>query len=201
MKLVRLGLAIMVVVSSPASGNDSDFVVVQQTINPVVQPKSAADAARECANDSVCSGLVDAAASYFGVQPGAVSAAMAAIPKPKSQGEESWFEIHLPQGYEYCRSKIETVSVVPATGDRASLMAARARVNHVYIYTWTPRRGLGGPRSWVEAKYTVLGVKQSLAEQARQAGTCRSNKDVLIIDCRGATGVNNGLPACGVAAD
>lgn len=201
MTVPRFALLLLVAASAPAFGNDSDFVVVQQTINPVVQPKTVADAAQECANDAVCSGLVDAAASYFGVQPGTVSAAMAAIPRAESRGEESWFEIYLPQGYEYCRSKIETTSIVPATGDRASLMAAKARTDHVYIYTWTPVQGLGDGRSWVEARYTVLGVRKALAADARSNGTCRSNQDALLIDCRGATGVNKGLQACGVAQD
>jgi hypothetical protein len=193
-------LAIAALPPLTAMCQSTDYVIVQSTINPVMQPKSIVDAAQECSNDSICRTLADAVASYFGATPGSISAALASVPRAESKGEESWFTIQLPSGYQYCHSKIETISVVPASGDRASVMGASSMKDGIGIYTWTPRRGVGAGRSWVEAKYTLLGVRDDLADAARRDGTCKAF-GAQLIDCRGATGVNKGMPACGVSQD
>lgn len=177
-----------------------DFVVIQQKINPVMQPKNVADALSECARDNLCRGLADAAATYLGVPPGRVSAALAALPQAQRAGEEGRYMISLPTGYQYCRSRIQTISVVPATGDRASVMGASSRENGVGVYTWTPKQGLGKGRSWVEADYTIYGVRAAIADKERQAGKCKPFGTTLI-SCRGATGVNKGAPACSTVSD
>lgn len=196
-RLLALLLLISTTVTTRAA---SDFVVVFQKVNPVMAPKTPGDELQECARDPVCRTLADSAAAQLGVPPGTVSGVMATVPHANRTGEEGHFTIALPVGYEYCRSKIRTVSVVPATGDRASVMSASSIKNGVVVYTWTPKRGLGQGRSWVEAEYTVYGVRGGLAEQHRNNGKCRPYGKQLI-GCRGATGENKGQPACGTVED
>jgi hypothetical protein len=189
--------------SSPSLAQDAsatEFVVVKQKINPVMKPRGVEDAFRECAGNAICRSLADSAAAYLGVPPGTVSAAMAAIPVAKREGEEGHFSISLPKGYEYCRSAIRTISVVPATGDRASVMSATSTKSGVGIYTWTPKQGFGSGRSWVEADYTLYGVVEESGDKYRQSGKCKPYGKQLIA-CRGARGVNHGQPACGSVAD
>jgi hypothetical protein len=146
-------------------------------------------------NNATCRALVDTAAVYLGVPPGRVSAAMAIVPQARRAGEEGWYTVKLPAGYKYCRSTIRMISVVPATGDRASVFSARANQDNIGMYTWTPKQGLGGGRSWVEAIVTLYGVRNDKADQYRAAGTCKPY-GMLLLSCRGARGVNKGTPAC-----
>ncbi|MNV65393.1 hypothetical protein D3C71_1580850 [compost metagenome] len=196
----QIAIALCASVFSVSVAGSQDFVVVNQKINPVMSPRSVGDAFGECANDAVCRTIVDGAATYLGVPPGTVSAALASLPKADRAGEEGRYTIALPDGYQYCRSTIRTISVVPATGDRASVMGAKSTQRGVDVYTWTPRQGLGGGRSWVEADYTIYGVKDSLADRERQAGECRPSGSTLI-SCRGAKGTNKGQPSCGASSD
>ncbi len=177
-----------------------EFVTIAVKLNQVMEPKSITTVGQECANDPLCKNILSKAAQTLGVPPGLVSAALALIPKAERVGEEGRYTYQLPTGYKYCRSEIETVSVVPATGDRASVMSARALDNGIGVYTWTPRRGLGDGRSWVEANFTIIGVRDDLAQRYRTAGTCKPVGN-LVIDCRGAKGVNKGKPACGTVRD
>lgn len=198
-RLVMFLSAALFVFVWPASAQ-TEFVVIRAVVNPVMQPKKVEDALQECANSNVCRALADSAAAYMGVPPGTISAAMAAVPRASRDGEEGRYSIRLPKGYQYCRSRIVTKSVVPATGDRASVMSARSRKDGVGVYTWTPRRGLGAGRSWIEATYTIYGVRDDLAAQQRAGGTCKPIGKILI-SCRGARGVNKGTRACGTVAD
>lgn len=181
-------------------GVDKEFVVVQAVINPVVQPRKYSDAIRFCAEDEGCRSLSDAAASVLGLPSGMIASALADVPQVVRVGEEGRYTIALPPGYEYCRSRTRTRSVVPATGDRASVLGARSTKDGIGVYTWTPRSGEFGARSWVEAEFTVYGVRQDVADLYRNTGICRRHGQTLI-SCRGATGVNKGTPACGTVMD
>jgi hypothetical protein len=185
--------------SAPVAAQ-SDLVVIQAKVNPVVTPKSPQDAFRDCAKDAMCRSLADAAAVWLGATPGTVTAAMAAIPQAKRGGEESWYKLVLPDGYQYCRAKIHTISVVPATGDRASYMGAGSERTGVSVYTWTPKEKVGGARSWVEAEFTITGVRDSVAAKYQTQGVCKPSGRTLV-GCRGARGVNKGKPACGDVED
>ena len=186
--------------TSLGANAQTDFVATSVKVDPVMQPKQPVEVFKECAKDPVCSAVLKGAASYLGVSPTLVSAVLAIIPQAKMEGEEGHFTIQLPQGYVYCRASIRTVSVVPATGDRASVMSATSNEHGIGIYTWTPKQGLGQGRSWVEADYTIYGVKSDLAEKYRTEGKCKAPGKNLI-NCRGATGVNHGMPACGSVED
>jgi hypothetical protein len=190
-----------IVVAAPAWSEQRDFVVVNAHVNPKMQPKGPTDVLRECRTESLCRTLASTAATSLGVPPGQVSAVFLLVPKAERKGEEARFYLRLPQGYEYCKSSIKTLSVMPPTGKRASTMGATSTNDGVRIATWTPRQGLGKGRSLVDAKYTIYGVRNDLATQARAAGKCREPGKTLI-SCSGARGVNrNGLPACGAAED
>jgi hypothetical protein len=178
----------------------NDFSATSLKVDPVMQPKQPGDVFKECAHDQVCSSIISSAASYLGVPSVLVSGALAIVPKAEMVGEDGHFTIEVPKGYVYCRASIHTVSVVPATGDRASLMSATSNERGIAIYTWTPRQGTGQGRSWVEADYTIYGVKSDLAGKYRAEGKCKP-PGKSIINCRGATGVNHGLPACGSVDD
>ncbi len=193
-----VAVALLVMLSTPALA--SDFVVTKALINQVMQPKNAIEVIQDCAKNAVCRSAVDAGATALGAPPGAVTAAVVAIPRAERKGEEGFYTFALPKGYQYCRSAIETVSVVPATGDRASYMSASSQKSAVAVYTWTPKQGAGKGRSWVEANLTIYGVSDSAADANRAQGRCRPIGQKLI-ECRGAKGVNKGLPACGRAAD
>ena len=171
MTCVRVLPLLFLLMTSVGAYAQTDFVATSAKVDPVMQPKQPGDVFKECANNQAC-----------------------------SEGEEGHFTIQLPQGYVYCRASIRTVSVVPATGDRASLMSATTNERGVGIYTWTPKQGVGQRRSWVEADYTVYGVKSDLAEKYRTESKCKP-PGKNIINCRGATGVNHGLPACGSVDD
>lgn len=111
--------------------------------------------------------------------PPLVSGAMAIVPKAERAGEEGHYSLEVPAGYVYCCSSIRTISVVPATGDRASVMGATSNGRDIAVYTWTPRQGIGQGRSWVEADYTLYGVKKSLADKYRSEGKAPQAKTLV----------------------
>ena len=94
--------------------------------------------------------------------------------------------IGLPQGYQYCKSQMRMVSIVPNDGPRGSTFLGRVDPTSVYVETWTPVQGIGAGRSWVEAEMTVLGVRSGIAEQSYRDGTCNRPGNRHIFYCRGS---------------
>jgi len=177
-----------------------EFIVANVRLDRVKDPKNAFDLIEDCKKNPLCVGAIDLAASTLGVPPGTITAGAAAIPNLRSEGEEFWFTYHLPQGYSYCRSRIVTTSVVPNTGDRASVLSAMSEERGINGYTWTPRLQSWEGRSWLEADFILYGVADEVRAQHVAAGRCRVHGQRLI-DCRGGEGVNKGMPACGVSED
>jgi hypothetical protein len=175
-----------------------DLTVIKLTLDQTMQPKGITDTIVECARSPICKVALDAAAAYVGVDSSVVTSAVA-LAAQTSAGEENNFSFPIPDGYQYCRAKIETVSVVPASGDIASFMSITGTASSVDVYTWTPRLPVGQGRSWVEADFTIVGVRNELAEQYRARGVC--NAKYVRAECRGATGINKGSPACGIITD
>ena len=175
-----------------------DLTVIQVKLDQVMLPKSATDTFVECTKNQACKVILDAAAAYIGVDSSKITSAVALISQSKA-GQEANFSYQLPAGYQYCRAKVETVSVVPASGDRASFMSITGSAREVGVYTWTQRAGFGQGRSWVEANFTIVGVRDELLQQYRSSGVCKER--YLRAECRGATGVNKGSPACGLITD
>lgn len=209
MKTVVVAGAMLAVLSStstvalsagaPSASAESDrYVVIQAKLDNVMQPKSVTEGVQDCLKDSKCKAAVDEAFAQFGVPSSPVTSALASIPRAERKGEEGFFDFHLPAGYSYCKSNIAVVSVVPIDGRRASLLSASSNPRGVSAYTWTPRRNPGQGRSWVEANFTIMGVKDALAEKEYAAGTCK-RPGSTVINCRGNGGGDR--PACGVATD
>lgn len=175
----------MALSTSLAVSADTDYVVVSAKVNPVQHPKGPGDLLGECARNDACSAVVKAGAAYLGVPSMAVSAALALVAGDKPSGsEEGRFTISLPAGYVYCRSQIRMISVVPADGERASIFSASSVENGMSFYTWTPKRGVGQGRSWVDADVTVYGVKARLVQQAQADNKCTAwGKNIE--NCRG----------------
>jgi hypothetical protein len=100
-------------------------------INPVRDAKSPFDTIQDCLNNNVCSTLLSAAAAYVGVPPNALSMLKAgayvynAVSQPGS--EETKYHIQPPPDYKICRVDVRTLSVLPNTGDRASLLSLTAK--------------------------------------------------------------------------
>jgi hypothetical protein len=185
--------------SYSAAHAETDFVVATAKINPVMQPKPPPDALGECARDKVCSSLAKVAADYLGVPPVATSAAIAILTggKPPTS-EEGRYSMSLPDGYTYCHAQIRLNSVVPADGKRAPIFSAASVERGLTFYTWTPKRGMGEGRSWVDADVSLYGVRTAIAKDAQNSSKC-TVPGKTIEDCRGNGGGDR--PACKSASD
>lgn len=147
----------------------TDYVVTSEKVNPVMQPKAVPAVFVDCFNNIACLALAETAAAYAGLPLGSVSGSRVLVSVERT-GEEGRYLIILPANYPYCLSTIQMMSVVTAMGDRASVMRASSIKKGVSIYIWTPERNLGEGRSWVEAEYTIIGVRNEIAEAERLAG-------------------------------
>jgi hypothetical protein len=179
----------------------NDFVVISAKVDQTMNPKSVTETALECVKNAACKAALDAGAAMWGIE-GSLVTSLAATITTEKKGEESWVGITLPTGYEYCRSAIRTVSVVPATGNRASYMGVSADKPGLSVYTWTPKRNITEGRTWIEADFVVTGVKTDVAQKYRESGKCNANAlPRTVVACRGASGVNNGVNHCGTYND
>ena len=162
-------------------------------INPVRDSKTPYDSVAECLNDNVCSTILSAAAAYAGVPPNVMQMAKTSafvynVVAP-SDSEKSRYSIEPPQGMKVCHVSIKTLSVVPNTGDRASLMSITGRSSKVEIYTWTPKQGVGQGRSWYDGYITVTFAPNSVP-----ADRCSLSGELRNYGCRGGQGVESGTP-------
>lgn len=184
---------------------DGDLTVIKVKLDQVMQPASLTTVFHDCTTNPTCKAALDGAAAYVGVDSRMITSAIANIQKARV-GEDGDFHYTLPAGYQYCRAMAETVSVVPASGDKASLMSLTGSNRELRVQTWTPRLGPGEGQSWVEANFTIVGVRDNLVEQYRASGVCKGN--YLRAVCRGAAGSgrpafngNPASPACSKITD
>ena len=201
---VLLFTAVLAVISSagltPAVAESSeDIVVTTHHIDAVREARTPWDEVQNCLKDQACAAAVKLIAGQIGVPDNAVRLAdAAAIYSAKAEGEETRYTIRALPDRRICAVKVRTISVVPATGDRASLFSISATADSVGIYTWTPRQGIGAGRSWYEGNVFVLHVRAALQQEASKAGKCTvPPSGNTNYECRGASGVNHGLAACG----
>jgi hypothetical protein len=176
-------------------GRESQKLLGVYHINPVRHPKTIGDVVSECLNHSVCNAVFSSAASSAGLPPDALRMARAAAFVKlnfNSDSEDTNYRITPPPGYRVCSVHINTQSVVPASGDRASLFSLVAKPHEVAIYTWTPIRGFGRGKAFYDGFVSVTFAA------VHAPVLCSINGDRRYA-CRGATGVNKGLPACSAA--
>ncbi|TCU58365.1 hypothetical protein EDE08_1319 [Bradyrhizobium sp. R2.2-H] len=187
-------------IASPAWAQQSDDIVMtSHHINPVRNARTPWDEVQNCLRDPACAAAVNGISAQIGIPANAIRLVSAgAAFTAQAAGEETRYTIPALSGRKVCRVQIRTTSVVPATGNRASLFSRNATPATVAIYTWTPRRGIGGGRSWYDGKVFVTHVKDSLADDYAKSGKCTVHAgQPSAYACRGASGVNHGLAACG----
>lgn len=186
--LATIGLGMVVLPFSGAASyaqfydvSPGDYSVTKLHIDQVMQPKNVLDVMKECKNNAVCSAVATAASSLTGV-PLDTAVAVAATVAPQRAGEGWHSTVTLPEPYVYCNVQMSMVSIVPHDGPRGSLWLGEVRgPREFYLEAWTPRRGLGNGRSWVEADVTIIGVKPSL----QNFGNCHDSNKRTIWYCRG----------------
>jgi hypothetical protein len=185
--------------SAMAGDPEPDIVVTAHHIDAVRDARTPWDELQNCLRDPACAGAVDAIATQIGIPAGTVGVGGAGSAfTAKQDGEETRYSIPALTGRKVCRVQIRTTSVVPATGDRASLFSLSALRSGVAIYTWTPRQGIGAGRSWWDGTVFVAHVKDGLADEYASSGRCTvPEAPAAAYQCRGASGVNHGLASCG----
>lgn len=167
------------------TGFPEEFVVVSSRIDNVMEQSSVFDVAKACTDNPTCMTMMRAASAYFQVPVDKVVSA-AALLATRRDGEGTFMDVGLPSGYAYCRSTMSLVSIVPRDGPRGSTFLAQARPNGLYVETWTPRRSNFEGRSWVEADFTIVGVRQDAAEAAYSSGRCYRPASRALFFCRGS---------------
>jgi hypothetical protein len=194
--LLRIGfLTALVLIGASQTIAQSTAIVQVFHINPKREARTPWNEMSNCLKDTVCSQLVSIAASQIGVPPNAVRlASVAAQVSAPPRSEETRYSIAPPSGYFVCRAYVRTQSVVPATGDRASVFSLTANRSGIAIYTWTPRRGIGKGRSWYDGFVTVV-----FEASGSSSANCSVTEQGQNYGCRGARGVNKGQPACSSA--
>lgn len=128
--------------------------------------------------------IVGSIATYMGINPAYVTLATSAVPSSRQEGEETFYDLPVPNGYAFCSTRIGVRSIVPADGGRASVINAVAREESVGVYTWTPVRQFGEGRSWVEADVQVTGILPQYLAEFRSKGVCKA-PGTQILGCRG----------------
>jgi hypothetical protein len=168
--------------------NEDDYKVSKMHLDQTMQPKNPFDVITDIKNPPIAMAAINAAASYIGVSPTVVTIALKAIPNGSMQGEDGHYSIPVENGYKYCRARIRVISIAPASGDRASVLNATAIDNGIGVYTWTPRQGLGGGRSWAEAEFELVSVKNDLYDQSVRTGVCKPAQNRALLRCKGDWG-------------
>lgn len=127
------------------------------------------------------------AAGYMGINPRYVTLAINALPTARNDGEETFYELRVANGYAYCSSGVMVESLVPASGDRPSVISASVYPGgKVGIYTWTPVRHFGEGNSWVEGDVQITGILPQYLNEFTQKGICAPvTAQVGLIECKG----------------
>lgn len=162
-----------------------DFKVMTFEIDHVRDQKNFSQVAKECSDDAICSALAAAAEAYTGVPVTEIIGVSALIAENRS-GEGTTVNVSMPSGYQYCKSQMNLVSIVPYSGPRGSTLLITTHDEVYHIETWTPVLNLGEGRSWVQAKFSVTAVQNSKAQSAFANGTCFRGGKRNILHCRGS---------------
>lgn len=197
MKSKFTALVLVCALSTGAIAQDDCRIVNYSAlgINRTMAPRAIGDILQT----TEATALAVAAGAYFGIDPktavGTVQVLANVLPTSSYAGEESRFNIDIPDGYAYCAAAVTVTSLAPYTGSRASVIGVTRTSENVSAYTWTPKQGLGGGRSWVEAKTDILAVKHRYLTFFTQQGVCAPDASARkdIISCRGN--------ACGSVSD
>lgn len=143
--------------------------------------------------------IIGSISGAMGISPVYVVLARNAIPTATPVGEETNYTVPLEPGYAYCATRLKVTSIVPADGERASVINAAVNPQGLQMTTWTPVMRPGEGRSWVEGDIQVFGIKPEYLDEFVTKGVCKKITDqVAIISCRGRAtcgpGVSHGDP-------
>lgn len=176
----------------PNPGGASPIQVKILHVNPVRSPQGPIETVAACLDNTVCGGLLRAAAGSVGVPPQAMRFAglVGAIINRLPGSEESRYSFTISPGYTLCRVDIRTQSIVPASGERSTHFSISAHARGISIYTWTPERRWGQGRSWYDGYVTLLSVPM-----VPRMRFCGLNLGKVSWACRGVSGAK-GLPGC-----
>jgi len=143
--------------------------------------------------------IIASISGAMGVNPAYVALATQAKPSASPVGEETNYVVPVEPGYVYCATRLKVISIVPADGDRASVINAAVNSNELQMTTWTPVRQFGEGDSWVEGDIQVYGIKAEYLDEFVAKGVCKKiTQQTPIISCRGVAtcgaGVSHGDP-------
>jgi hypothetical protein len=99
-----------------AAASTAEVLIITHHINPKRNAETGWETAGDCLRNSVCGSLLKAGAVAIGVPTGAVEVVKLLVHTAKS----SHYALSPPDGYQVCHVQVRTVSVVPASADRAS---------------------------------------------------------------------------------
>lgn len=169
-----------------AANDVSDFRVFTYKVDATREPKNVLEEPAKILRNPIVGAIVIGAAIYLGAPPEAVAAVatVASAPDFDKRSEETNYRFPIPKEYLLCAANFNLKSIVPASGERASFVAASGTANMVNVYTWTPVRAAGEGRSWVDMDIGILAVKADRANAHR--GKCADlNKPQSFFSCRG----------------
>jgi hypothetical protein len=136
--------------------------------------------------------------SALGIHPAFVMLANA-LPSGSVAGEETHYVLPLEEGYAYCATRVRVTSIVPAEGERASVINAAVNPKELQMTTWTPVRHSWEGKSWAEGDVQLYGIRPEYQEEFIKKGVCkRVTEQTGILSCRGRAtctpGVTHGDP-------
>lgn len=188
MRIAIVFFAILACLLSPANAKSSNRSIVKMyRVNSIMQPKSLPDTFFECMRDPVCKAVLGSATDALGIPSEAVEIAGLAAPS-KRKGEDTSYAFYPPKGYLICAAKVRTMSVVPASGSRATTAGFNAHSTGFGVYTWTPRRPLFEGRSFYDGYLTIKYVRASRYPQLLVDGECTVTSKPRRIGCKGRCG-------------
>lgn len=200
---VLLGMALMFSASA-SMANAADLLTIPIKWNPVERSWSLREVLHDCVkNNEVCGTIVDIAAAYVGVPPGTIKESMRIADALglgvayRHPGEEHYYNITVPNGYRACDMSVRNMSAAPASGKYSPTFQAAVHAdNHIELYSFVHRMPIlrgQGRRSWVDT--VVIAQFAKVGTAAAQSCYMAPGKK-YVYRCKGASGVNNGLPAC-----
>lgn len=182
--------------ASPSDGGD--LMLVKARLEQTMKTHSITGSTAECLKHPECKAAIDAAAAYLAVDPKVITTMTTPI-SAEWKGEKGDYHYLLPAGYQYCRAKIETLSIVPKDGDESAYMTVTGSDHDLRIQAWAPQSGLYAGKTWVEADISLVGVKDSLVQEYRSKGICTDK--YISKFCRGGDRYHKGSPPCNLIKD
>lgn len=133
--------------------------------------------------------IASAIGSYFGIDPTVTAGAISLIREERHDGEETFitFKFGDPASttdktHKYCGLAVKDLSIVRPGHSHLQL---DVHDHSIGIYTVTPRQGIGGGRSWVEANIEVISARGDKWENLVKEGKCNIAMDRTLAACKG----------------